>query len=152
MNNIINNKEYEAYINTTSNSKITFSEKRSSYVLNNKKRIRVYTLSIDGGVIKNGLRCDKGIYYAIDSAENRKRYLYLIELKGEDIEHAFRQLFETYKWFKDHISIDSYLIKIRVVCTKVCKSISLDMGKKKFVKKNITDIIVKEKNITDSVK
>ena len=151
MKTIINNKKYQKYIVKTSDSIITFSEKRSKYVLNNKNKRLLYKLIIDNGIIKTGVKCDSGIYYELNNNTNGDKSLYLIELKGIDVEYAFMQLLKTYEWFTKKIKNNiNFKYRIRVVCTKVCKGIEIKQGKKKFIKYGISDIIVKE-HIEDTI-
>jgi len=78
-----------ANCSTTSNNKIfTFTEQRSKLVLNNKDQILSTSIHVDGCAINdNGIRCDY-----LHLAKQLEIY---IELKGQDIEHAMKQLERT---------------------------------------------------------
>jgi hypothetical protein len=69
--------------------KIVLSENKSELVFQNPERLEICILQVDGCAIQEGLRCD----YAL-SVENLEEEFY-IELKGSDIQHAFKQIEST---------------------------------------------------------
>ena len=73
----------------TSESNIKFEENKSQITFSNKSRKKCLKVDVDGGVYPKGgrnLRCDKLL------VEKEKLHFYFVELKGEDIEHAIKQL------------------------------------------------------------
>ena len=74
---------------TTSESNIKFEENKSKITFSNKSKKKCLKVDVDGGVYPKGgkkLRCDKLL------VEMEKLRFYFVELKGEDIEHAIKQL------------------------------------------------------------
>ena len=72
----------------TSNNRIfTFEEQRSKLTLKNKDEVESIKIHVDGCEITEGLRCDY-LHLA-------KGVEYYIELKGQDLEHAIKQLKQT---------------------------------------------------------
>lgn len=68
-------------------SNIKFEENKSKIVFENKGNKTCYKINVDGGAVTdNELRCDKML---VDEA---LAAFYYVELKGENIEHAIKQL------------------------------------------------------------
>ena len=65
-------------------SKIVFEENRSRVVFSNPQRVTVCKVAVDSCQITVGIRCDFLL------VEPKKEHY--IELKGEDIEHAVKQI------------------------------------------------------------
>lgn len=91
---------------------IVFSDNKSTYKATNKEQKEVCEITIDGALITDGARCDYGLWVE----DNR---LFLIELKGHDIEHACFQLLETYKYFMTHYKMERFSYKFRVIAARV---------------------------------
>lgn len=98
---------------------ILWNDKRKIALLEeNKKKFIAYNdgnkelcaLQIDGGIIDEGKRCDKGLLVSDDN-------FFLIELKGVDINEACKQLLESYKFFSEKYKRYNYFC--RAVLTKV---------------------------------
>jgi hypothetical protein len=71
---------------TRKDPKISLKENKSKIVLENPERLEVCILEVDGCAIREGLRCDYAM--TIDGLDQE----FFIELKGHDINHAFKQL------------------------------------------------------------
>lgn len=69
---------------SSTDSKIKCEENKRKITFNNKNRESVQKITVDGCQITEGVRCDYLVKYF-------KRE-YFVELKGEDIKHAFDQL------------------------------------------------------------
>lgn len=71
-------------ISSTKDSKIKCEEKHRKIIFNNLMKDNVEKIIVDDCQIKSGVRCD----YLVKHKHNE----YFVELKGEDITHAFKQL------------------------------------------------------------
>lgn len=69
--------------------RIVFEEKNSKLTLFNNRKLNCKKIKVDGCQIVDGLRCDWALF-------NDELECY-IELKGQDVKHAFKQLTETMK-------------------------------------------------------
>ncbi len=74
---------------STKDKKIVFQENNSKLTFLNKNQIQTTKVKVDGCEITSGLRCD---YLLL-----AKELEYFIELKGQDINHAIKQLVATFK-------------------------------------------------------
>ncbi|WP_298884260.1 hypothetical protein [uncultured Polaribacter sp.] len=72
---------------TTNNKLIVFQENRSKLIVSNKAQIETTKVVVDGCEITSGLRCDFMLL-----AQDLE---YFIELKGQHIDHAIKQLITT---------------------------------------------------------
>ena len=87
------------------------------YIAHNKDKSQVNHYKIDGVVIREGQRCDFALF------NEDKRVVYLIELKGSDLEKAAAQLEATRQALAEHLS--SYAtIEYRIVANK-CRTHSI---------------------------
>ena len=75
---------------TVRNKRITLKEKRSTIIFVNEKRLAIRKVTVDGCVIRDGLRCD----YLLIGNDAHEHY---IELKGSDVKHAIKQIVATIK-------------------------------------------------------
>ena len=87
---------------------IVFEEKRSKLTIVNNKGITATRVKVDGCEINEGIRCD---YLLI--ADNVEHF---IELKGQDIEHAIKQIQRTIRLLSSD-SRSSSKVSF-VVCTR----------------------------------
>lgn len=74
---------------TTNESNIKFEENKSQITFSNRSKKKCLKVNVDGGVYPKGgknLRCDKLL------VEKDYFRFYFVELKGENIEHAIKQL------------------------------------------------------------
>ena len=141
MHNIINNSKYNIYIIKTTETKPTFTQNNKRFKVLNASRVDVYKMTIDGGIIKIGERCDYGLF--VESTDT----LFLIELKGCEIDKAYSQLYSTYKWFRDKVDdISCYDIKVRVVCSKVPRLIRIEKFRKLFRQNGVFDVASPKEN------
>lgn len=74
-------------IKTTNNKLIVFQENRSKLIVSNKFQIETTKVIVDGCELIDGIRCDFMLL-----AEDLE---YFIELKGQHIDHAIKQLIAT---------------------------------------------------------
>jgi hypothetical protein len=116
--------------------KISLSENQSKLVFSNPRRLEVCILQVDECAIQEGLRCD----YAL-SVENLEEEFY-IELKGRDVQHAFKQIESTIQ----SISSDTQQQpKICFVISTRCpiSSPEIQIIRKKMKKKFNAELVVK---------
>lgn len=87
----------------------------STYNGINKRKHNLIAYRIDGGLMgaNDGKQCDFGLYCK-DLKELR-----LIELKGSDVDEAFKQLENTIKRLLDHSINSSTRVFARIVASKV---------------------------------
>ncbi|MDN5199817.1 hypothetical protein QQ008_00545 [Fulvivirgaceae bacterium BMA10] len=78
-------KMKEMCIEERSDSKIVCSENNRKIIFNNPSRNTVKKIKVDGCQITTGIRCD---FLVIETNKNE----HFIELKGQNIKHAFEQL------------------------------------------------------------
>lgn len=71
-------------VQTLSTSKIKCAEDRRKIIFNNRAHHKVDRIIVDNCQITDGIRCD----FLVKHNKNE----YFVELKGEDIKHAFEQL------------------------------------------------------------
>jgi len=118
-------------------TRIKCEEKKRKIVFYNPSRISVSKIIVDGCQITKGVRCDFLVTYG--ETEN------FIELKGEDIRHAFEQLIATINVLGDEncVNRNSYIISSR------CPLTSPEIQNKKllFKKKYNSNLIIKNKSI-----
>lgn len=86
-----------------------------TYRLHNKSGKEIVVYQIDGGLIdnENVLKCDNGIYTEDD-------WLFLIELKGADVNHALDQISSTIDILLKQPCIKVKKLNARIVLSKVC--------------------------------
>lgn len=102
-----------AFIRKNNNGVIKLEEKKAKIFFLNEKKYLCYEIQVDGGLIKEGTRCDKMLISSFDGAT------YYIELKGVDILHGIEQLKATCSclfWSKD------------------CKRVAIMVGKNRLPK------------------
>lgn len=85
-----------------------------TYRFHNKSGKEIVVYRIDGGLINNDdvLKCDNGIYIEDDS-------LYLIELKGADLNHALDQINNTIDILLKRPCIKVKRLNARIVLSRV---------------------------------
>ena len=95
---------------------IPLREKKENrtYRLLNKSQKEIVVYKIDGGLINNNnvLKCDYGIYTEDD-------WLFLIELKGNDLEHALDQINSTIDFVLKQTNTKVKKMNARIVLSKV---------------------------------
>lgn len=109
---MIDNISDKSVIYNDKRKNIVFKENRSEYRASNIEQKNVIAYKIDGSMIENGNKCDNGLGIP------EKSTLYLIELKGCDVDHACIQLDATIEFIKERISKD-VCIKARIVASHV---------------------------------
>ena len=96
-------------------SKIICEENKIKYIAHNPNKKCVYKIKVDGGLIKEKVRCDWAV--AVVSNEDSLEEIFLVELKGSDIDHAFEQITGTIEFLSTRYSAKKWFS--RVVCSKV---------------------------------
>lgn len=128
------------------NQKIIVSQdpgERRKHIADNTELHTVSHYRIDGVVINSGERCD---YLLLD--EDRKT-AYLIELKGSDVIKGINQLETTSRVLYAYLA--SYLIKYRLVVSRVNTHDLHQMGYMKFKRKFGDAFICKEKELREAL-
>lgn len=123
---------------------IVFSENKSVFRARNPKQKSVCSFQIDGFLIQQGPRCDYGLW-----VEDSR--VFLIELKGRDVDHACLQLESTYDYFITHFAEENFEYKPRIVASKVRSAPALNSRKKMFERRTGLRIIVKTKEMEEVI-
>jgi len=113
------------------NKIVTASENRRTFIINNKSRLTINKVTVDGCYISKGVKCD----YLFEIIDNEIKNVFYVELKGKDIEHALDQLETTLKHcISIHKKFDRscYIVASRVPKTTT----STQKQKKEFKRKN----------------
>lgn len=76
-------------VEEVNDNRIVFKEKKSKLTLINDRKLNCRRIEVDGCQIEDELKCDWALF-------NDEVECY-IELKGQDIKHAFKQLMATIK-------------------------------------------------------
>lgn len=96
-------------------SKIICEENGRKYIAHNGQQKCICKVKVDGGLIKDNARCDWAV--AVVSNEDFLEEIFLVELKGSDIDHAFEQITGTMSILSTKCSAKKWFA--RVVCSKV---------------------------------
>lgn len=112
-------------------SKIICEENKIKYIAHNPNVKCVYKIKVDGGLIKEKVRCDWAV--AVVSNEDSLEEIFLVELKGSDIDHAFEQITGTMSILSTKYSAKKWFA--RVVCSKVSSPQLNGINYKKLDKK-----------------
>ena len=96
-------------------SKIICEEKGRKYIAHNEQQKCIYKVKVDGGLIKDNARCDWAV--AVVSKEGTLEEIFLVELKGSDVDHAFDQITGTLSFMSTKYPAKKWFA--RVVCSKV---------------------------------
>lgn len=112
-------------------SKIICEENKIKYIAHNPNEKCVYKIKVDGGLIKEKVRCDWAV--AVVSNEDSLEEIFLVELKGSDIDHAFEQIAGTIEFLSTRYSAKKWFA--RVVCSKVSSPQLNGINYKKLDKK-----------------
>lgn len=112
-------------------SKIICEENKIKYIAHNPNEKCVYKIKVDEGLIKEQVRCDWAV--AVVSNEDSLEEIFLVELKGSDIDHAFEQITGTMSILSTKCSAKKWFA--RVVCSKVSSPQLNGINYKKLDKK-----------------
>lgn len=98
--------------------KIVCEENKRTYIANNTQRKVVCKVQVDGKLIYEGARCDWAVAVVSEEGTGKAlEELFLVELKGSDINHAFEQIVGTIDVLHTNYSVTKWFA--RVVCAKV---------------------------------
>lgn len=94
---------------------ITLKDKREprKYIGNNNQKKQITVYQIDNGILKDGEKCDFGLYLP-DQNE-----LFLIELKGGDFTKALSQIHSTINVLLVKACVDTSKVHARIVLSRV---------------------------------
>lgn len=122
---------------------------KPEHIANNIEGCEVYQYRIDGNIIREGLRCDFMIW------NEKRRDIYLIELKGSDLDHALEQLDATdiilrNQYYKD---IKNCIINYRVVLNRTPNHTHSLMSNKvkKFKKNHSGSLVYKSEKLEENI-
>ena len=117
------------------NSHIKCEENKRKIIFINKKKILVEKIIVDNCAITQGVRCDFLVKYL--DLEN------FIELKGEDLKHAFEQIQRSIKILSSNKKIVSYIITSR----SPLSAAEIQNKRLQFKRKLNSELIVKNNSI-----
>ena len=112
-------------------SKIICEENGRKYIAHNGQQKCICKVKVDGGLIKDNARCDWAV--AVVLKEGTLEEIFLVELKGSDINHAFEQITGTMSILSTKCSAKKWFA--RVVCSKVSSPQLNGINYKKLDKK-----------------
>ena len=112
-------------------SKIICEENGRKYIAHNEQQKCICKIKVNGGLIKDNARCDWAV--AVVSNEDSLEEIFLVELKGSDIDHAFEQITGTMSILSTKCSAKKWFA--RVVCSKVSSPQLNGINYKKLAKK-----------------
>ncbi len=113
----LNSYSNELIIQNDRVSVCTCEENGRKFILNNKSKLLLTKIKVDGGLVKEGERCD----FAID-AESKE--IFLIELKGIDKPHACSQIYATFNYFLKNFNSEKWHARIILSKNRAPKLIS----------------------------
>jgi hypothetical protein len=126
---------------STTDSKIKCEENKRKIIFNNNNRFKVDKILVDNCQITSGVRCD--FLVKLDKRE------YFIELKGEDIKHAFEQLTRSISILG---SVECQLRKCFIISSRSpLASPQIQNVRLQFKKKYNSDLIVKNKSFEENL-
>lgn len=125
--NVYDDRSY--IISDDNRQTVTVQENGRKYILHNSQQKHLTVYKIDGGLIKdkNETKCDFGIYV-------EDNWLFLVELKGGDYEHALRQIENTIRLLVVQPNIAVGKLNARVVLSKARVPDTLTTKEKKLKK------------------
>ena len=126
---------------STTDSKIKCEENKRKIIFNNKNRVSAEKITVDNCQITSGVRCD----YLV----RHEKKEYFVELKGEDIKHAFEQLARSITLLG---SDDCQLRKSFIISSRSpLASAQIQNIRLKFKKKYSSDLIVKNNSFEEDL-
>lgn len=96
---------------------IKCEEKGKKYLLGNPDRDKVLLYRIDGEVVKQDATVPPQTNKCDYLFTNTRKMVVLVELKGEDVDQALKQIDGTLKIFKEHFKTCSYVYGRAVVAS-----------------------------------
>ena len=133
--------DFEKCSNISCDQIILVKENKSSFRINNKSKYKVSTVTVDGCLIDDArTRCD--YLFEIGIPVISVRY---VELKGSDIEKAYKQLGATVGYCREHYAkLPSLSQSCYIVASRVPRSGPKTQElKKKFAKAFDIQLIIK---------
>ena len=130
MKNVLN-----ACVRVINDSQIKFEENGRKIIFQNPNRLDYKAVQVDGCAITTGIRCDKLLTSYDEHSEC------FVELKGNDIGHAIKQLETTITRIGEYTdNRHSY-----VICSKVAPALNttVQKAKKTFKKEYHSELVVK---------
>ncbi len=102
----------EQCVESCSGSIISVCENHKRFVINNKTKKNIVKIKIDNCVITGSeIRCD----YAFVEVDNN--IYHLVELKGRDVDHAIKQLENTYKLLIGNLFTRTDIVRRYIICS-----------------------------------
>ena len=135
---------------------VVCEENRRCFRLKNKSDFFIQKIKVDNGLIKTGVRCDfevdvsEGDCKVNEHSEILSKKIYLIELKGSDKEHACEQIIQSYNFFQNNYTTESY--HCRIVLSKDHAPKLLTPNQKRLIKlekQKKLDLLIKSQTIEE---
>ncbi|MGF7109392.1 hypothetical protein [Treponema pedis] len=92
-------------------------ENGKEFKIDNPNCKKLEKIRVDGCLITSNIRCDYAVL--VDRDFKNLNNVYLIELKGSDVKHGYKQLLETYNFFNSNYQFNK--MHLRLVFTKDSK-------------------------------
>lgn len=125
--------------------KVVSTEKQNKHILNNPTRLKIYQYKIDGDILsdRDGEKCD----FLVEVETQPKSTVFVIELKGSDLEKAISQIEATINRF---IIARNYNIQPRIIINRARTQQVHGSAYRKF-KNRFPQAIVKEHVFEETV-
>ena len=125
---------------------IVSSENKKKHIAHNVNGDAVYQYRVDGDLITDTIqsRCD----FLLENES--KKYAYLIELKGSNLDHAVEQIENTITFYSKELN--GYTVLPRIVCrsnTHKMRSSKVQKFCKKYYQKYVIKDVLIEEDITN---
>lgn len=126
----------EVCIQYTTDSHIKFEERKKKMIFHNPDRKECLKIQVDGCAIKTGDKCDNLLKEGKAGQQGREYY---VELKGEDVGHAMRQIIQTIQTIHN----DRSPVMAFIICTNVSPKLNTEIQKfKKLLKDRYNAAVV----------
>lgn len=123
---------------SVNNKRVVIEENGREFIIENFDCKKLEKVRVDGCLITSGIKCDYSVI--VDRNSQDLNSVYLIELKGSDAKHGYKQLLQTYNFFISNFQFTG--MHLRIVFTKDSKP-QLKSPAEKMISK-----LVAEKKIT----
>ena len=130
----------EACAQCTTDSNIKFEERKKKIVFHNPHHKECLKIQVDGCAIKVGDKCDNLLK---EGKADQQGSEYYVELKGEDVGHAMKQIIKTIQTIHN----DSSPVMAFIICTNVSPKLSTEVQRfrKQMKEKYNGTVVIRER-------
>lgn len=133
----------KACVQHTTDSNIKFEERKKKMIFHNPHRKECLKIQVDGCAIKVGDKCDNLLK---EGKADQVCPEYYVELKGEDVGHAMKQILQTIQTIHN----DRSPVMAFIICTNVSTKLSTEVQKfkKQLKEKYNATVVIRERQYT----